>query len=144
MLVPPEKEDAAAAMFRAAGDSPDDVAVARIHRFIWPQGTTSCSVPMLRTLLRAICAARDVAEPSDDLPDDLGKAITDVEAARDRLMDEIRNDASEGGTQPQRYIALARLVKVQIEASKHRIELQSHRAALADAARAAGRSRTPA
>lgn len=141
-MIPPDRERAAVEMFRHIMADPNDIAVERIRKFIWPQGNAAVSVPMLRTLLRSLVAACDVDEASDELPDDLAAALEDLKDSRKKIMDAINSDGGDPETgQPNAMLhsVLVQNVKAHIAASKHQIELQQHRAIL----EAERRRRTP-
>lgn len=134
MFIPDDKERGAVEMFRAVESDPNDLAMKRIHAYIWPPGpdgrsSTSVSVPMLRTLLRSIAASMTVSDPGDELPDDLEDAIDDLKKSREILMKEIEapTDPEAVGVNPMLHATLVRNVKALLDASTHRIALQKHR-----------------
>ena len=137
MFIPKEHEARAVTMFRDVAADPTDEAMRRIHAAIWPNGNASVSTSTLRTLLRTISAAQDVAEPSDELPDDVDQALKDLTEARNVVMEEIRvakgsggaADGEEAGSSPIGWHRiLVANVQAHVAVSTHRIALQKHRA----------------
>lgn len=141
-MIPADKEETAIKMFRAVAGNTSDVEMMRIHRAIWPAGCASVSVSTLRTLLSAMSAAEEVADPPDDLPEGLQQAITDLESARVKIMDKLNAGLADGegdgksapgeaGLSDVGYhAALSRNVATHIAAVRLQIELQAHRAVL--------------
>lgn len=153
-MIPEHKEAIAVEMYRSVSGDPNDLAMAAIHRALWPEGNASVSVSMLRTLLRSLAAAADSDPASDDLPEDLEDAVKDLKRMRSALMDalgEVEKDdyapGLEGGPPPRDSRvavlagALTRVVSTQIAASKHQSELWQHREQRRAAERASRASR---
>ena len=59
-MIPEHKEAIAVEMYRSVSGDPNDLAMAAIHRALWPEGNATVSVSMLRTLLRSLAAAAEM------------------------------------------------------------------------------------